>query len=692
MTREVLRPCWCIGITLLVVLLLCPWLTDTVRCGGIVTAVLLLLAAVVIRPLRRIRAIVLVLIACCAALLAFEVSYHTRIAPVEAGYGKPVSVQARVVDVADTIVLEVVSGDLPRGTSFHLFVNGDVELSRYDVITDTFTLSPYPSDTAVAAFMRRASGVWVYAKPTDDKSFPQEQTQGDAPWTDVFYRAKTALMNTISRRLSGEAGAVVHGICFGEDGGLSAQATSAFRDCGVSHLFAVSGLHLTVLLYGLLAVLKRLRLPRVWRAVIGAVLALLFVALIGFTPSVVRAGVLCTVVMLGTCLRRRADSLNSLGLALILLLIADPTAAYDAGLLLSFAATLGLLFWSKPLTMLLLGKRELKRLVKIRKDIAATVAVSLAATVATLPITVLYFGRVSLMSVPSNLLTTVAAEGVLISGWLAALLSVLHLTLIAEPFLWIAGVLARYLLMISQKISSFSLSTVAIRADYLVLWLIGTYLVLLIGRRVLSRHGCQLLAGLCVLTLCLSMLVSRGVRYDHLRVRVVTNRELAVSLQYRGNCVLVIAPESHDTLYQARNMLQNRGVTLLDAVFVVGGSEPTVSYLPLELSTYLSDDTLFFYRRMPENAPSGAQLLNQARVTLGNEITAGLQDGQLLLQWNGQRLLFVPWSIPEPTAQADAVFIAGQPIGWVWTNEGFGALDSAQPSLTWANGEWLRSG
>lgn len=692
MIREVIRPCWCIGITLLAALVLCPLLTDTMRTFAVVTALILLIVAVAVRPLRRIRAIALILVACCVALLAFEVAYRTRIVPVEAACDKTVSVQARVVDTTDKLTLETLSGDLPRGTRFHVFVSSDVELSRYDVVTDTFVLSAYPADTAVAAFVRRASGVWVYAKPADDVQFPKDVTDGDIPWTDVFYRAKTALMNAVGRRLSGDTGAVVHGICFGEAGGLSAQATAAFRDCGISHLFAVSGLHLTVLLYGLLAVLKRLRVPRLWRSVIGALMTLLFMALIGFTPSVVRAGVLCAVVMLGTCLRRRADSLNSLGLALILLLLTDPLAAYDAGLLLSFTATFGLLFWSKPLTAFLLGKRELKRFVKLRKGLAATVAVSLAAVAATLPITVLYFGRVSLMSVPSNLLTTIAAEGVLISGWLAALLSVLRLTLIAEPFLWIAGVLARYLLDISQKISSFSLSTVAIRADYLVLWLVGTYLALLIGRRVLSRYGSQLLAALCVLTLCLSMLVSRGVSYNRLCVSAVTNRELAVALRYRGSAVLVIAPESRETLYEARSMLQEQGVTLLDVVFVVGGSEPTVSYLPFELSTYLSDDTLFFYRRMPARAPSGAQRLNQARVTLGDEMAAVLQDGQLLLQWNEQRLLFIPWQIAEPTVQADAVFIAGQPIGWVWTNEGFGALDSAQPSLTRVDGEWLRSG
>lgn len=61
----------------------------------------------------------------------------------------------------------------------------------------------------------------------------------------------------------------------------------------------------------------------------------------------VRAGILCIVVLLGSCVKRRADSLNSMGLALILLLAADPYAAYDIGLQLSFAACLGLL-WLYP--------------------------------------------------------------------------------------------------------------------------------------------------------------------------------------------------------------------------------------------------------------------------------------------------------------------------------------------------------
>ena len=692
MIHPVLRPFWCAGITLLAVFLLCPWLPSGWFVPFLIAGGVTALIALAVPALRRVRAIPLIAVCCLIGVGSFYASYQQRVAPTVEACGKTVCLRVCVVQSGEAVLLEVESGDLPAGTRLVYRPDPETVLERYDRFESEFVLCSYSSDTPLSSLMRRASGVWLQVQSVDTDRLNETVTAGPAEWTDLFYRVKQRLTAAIGTRLQGDIGAVTDGICFGADEALSTQATADFRACGVSHLFAVSGLHLTVLLYGLLAVLKRVRVPRRVRAVLGALLTLAFMALIGFTPSVVRSGVLCLVVMLGQCLRRRADSRNSLGLALVLLLMADPFAVYDAGLLLSFTATIGLLFWTRPLTAFLLGNREPTRLVKLRKWIASTVAVSLAATAATLPVTVLYFGRISLVSVPANLLTTLPAEGVLIAGWLAALAASLGISVVAEPFLLLCGLFSRYLLWICEKISAFSLATVAIEEDFLLLWMIGTYVVLLIGYRVLSKHSRRILAGVCAAALGVALLGYRGATHDLLRVTTVSDEELAVVLTYHGSTVLVTAPRSRAALYDTQRALQEQGVSRIDALFIIGGTEPAISYLPTELKTYLPADAAVCYDALPVGSPLAGISLDGQRVRLGRSLSAEMVGDQLLLCWDGRQLWFTTDKVTEPPDEGIALFCTGDAVAWLKTDAGMQVLGDTVDTVVWKDQDWYIKG
>ena len=205
----------------------------------------------------------------------------------------------------------------------------------------------------------------------------------------------------------GDAAGLTAGICFGDTALLSDNASDSLAGAGLSHLTAVSGLHMTIIAGAVYGLLRLLRVPKRAAAGINILAMLFFMGVTLFPVSAVRAGMMQIVMMLGYVLSRKADGLNSLGLALLLLVLFQPYAACDPGLLLSFAATLGLLTvlpWLRRSPWL----RRMERR-RILGKAAASLAVSFAALAFTVPIIGLCFGEVSLMSPLSNLLAIPAA-------------------------------------------------------------------------------------------------------------------------------------------------------------------------------------------------------------------------------------------------------------------------------------------
>lgn len=652
MTRYVLRPFWVIGLGWFVTLLICPWLpVGWLKIVMILSAVVFVLS-LCIPACRCIHAIPLTALVCLLATGAYHLAYLQRVQPTEVTAERSLSLDVQVIENDPNVLLQVQGGDLPRGTRL-IWYSPDAELAPepYDRFSAMFTVEPIAGDSTLSQLMRRADGTWLRVRTVQTQAIEETLTAGPVPWTARFLRVRGQLIAAIEQELDGNIGAAVAGICYGADEHLSNEAASNFRNCGVSHLFAVSGLHMTVLLQGLVYLLRRLHVGRVWRSVLGAVLLLGFMAIVGFSASVVRAGVVSLVTLLGSCLRRRADERNSLGLALFMLLIADPFAVYDAGLLLSFSATFGLLCWTRPIEQFLLHGHEPKHGVRMIKAVIATVSVSLAAMLATLPVLAIYFGRVSLISVPVNLLTTLPAEVVLITGCVGSLLSVCGVTVIAQPLFLLAGLMSRYLLWICEKFSTFSLATVAIRAPFLLLWLIGAYFLFLLGRRVLDRQGLSILAGACVCILCVGLLLHRGAVYNILRTKSVESKNgLSVVVSYRGNTVLVTAPDSIAPLYGAKNALDALALTRIDAVFVIGGEESAALYIPVVLKEYLTDSTPMLY-----SGPSGDGIpLSHYRVRFGKPLEVQWRQEELLLNWHEKTLLFTARS--EAIGKADAVF------------------------------------
>lgn len=206
-----------------------------------------------------------------------------------------------------------------------------------------------------------------------------------------------------------EAGALLSSMVFGGSSKLDEQTREVFTNNGIAHLLSVSGTHLLLLTSLLLAALKPV--PKPWRELLVVVLLAFYAALCGFKPPVLRALAMCFVLLLGGSGAERGRLLCLVAVALLLV---KPLWIQDIGFQLSFAAAGGLL-WLLP---------ACKRLAAgaVPEPLGEALAVTLAAQLATLPIEIIHFHQVSLISLVSNLflvpLLEIAAQLALVGALL----------------------------------------------------------------------------------------------------------------------------------------------------------------------------------------------------------------------------------------------------------------------------------
>ena len=240
----------------------------------------------------------------------------------------------------------------------------------------------------------------------------------------LVYPARRCIIDFIDSSLTGQQAALLKALLVGARGDIDNDLRNDFADVGVIHVLAVSGLHVGFILIGLIGLFGFLHIANPWRTIL-VILGLLFYAWItGLSPSVVRATIMAIVYVMGLLLQRRADVLNSLAVAAMIILFIQPLDLFQPGFQLSFAAVAGIVLLYRRLLIifqpLFIVWRE--KGMALLYSILALFFVSLAAQLATLPLTVYYFGRLPLVSLTANLIV-VPMIGLIVALGLVAVLA-----------------------------------------------------------------------------------------------------------------------------------------------------------------------------------------------------------------------------------------------------------------------------
>jgi len=261
---------------------------------------------------------------------------------------------------------------------------------------------------------------------------PPEVLARPGPWLRGADRLRASIRSAVAHRAPGPR-ALVPALVDGDDGGMPEELSDSFRTSGLTHLLAVSGTNLTLVVGFLLLLARWAGVRARGLVVVGALGVLGFVLLARTEPSVVRAATMGSVGLIGMGHHGRRRGTRALGVAVFLLLLFDPWLALSLGFALSVLATAGIL-WLAP------GWRD--RLMRwLPRWVAEAVAVPLAAQIACTPLVAAISGQVSLVAVAANLLAAPAVGPATVLGLAGGVLGLVWEPLgrvVAMPAAWCA--------------------------------------------------------------------------------------------------------------------------------------------------------------------------------------------------------------------------------------------------------------
>jgi ComEC/Rec2-related protein len=292
------------------------------------------------------------------------------------------------------------------------------------------------------------------------------------------------LSDRLTAAVGGEEGRLSSALLLGMRDDLSEFTVLNFRRAGASHLLALSGLHLAMIILALEWLLKLLRCPFRWRIFLLCLSAVLFLALTGFSVSMLRATFMLLCLSLSRLRGAPHDSLTPLSVFLGVTLTLSPTSVYDAGLWLTVLATFALVSVVPAMLRKVKKDEEPKQKPKLvtwllKKLILPIVSSIIILYVLVLPMA-LIFGEMSLLSPLANLLLTPLTAITLVLGIVYFPLSYLGTAVGFVAFL--AKILARLMYYVSgamlfftEKMSDMRGVVLSLRYDF-----VGVMLLLLV--------------------------------------------------------------------------------------------------------------------------------------------------------------------------------------------------------------------
>jgi competence protein ComEC len=236
------------------------------------------------------------------------------------------------------------------------------------------------------------------------------------PSASAFVRTTQSVRGIVGRSIERafppkEAGLLL-GLLLGDDSELDPALERDFRASGLSHLLVVSGGNVAMVLAPVLAATALLRLPRWPKFAVGFGAVAFFTVLTGAEPSVLRAGVMACLALVGVLMGRPRTTASILAGAVFALLVIDPWLAWSVGFQLSVTATAGMVALASALA------DRLGRF--LPRSVATAAGATLSAQLGVTPVLLFYFGEVPLVTLPANLAAFPLVSPSLLLGAVAA--------------------------------------------------------------------------------------------------------------------------------------------------------------------------------------------------------------------------------------------------------------------------------
>jgi competence protein ComEC len=297
---------------------------------------------------------------------------------------------------------------------------------------------------------------------------------------NAIHQIRITIDNQIKKYYPPETAALLRGLLLADRGEINYETKTQFINAGVVHVLAVSGLHVGYIIIIFLFLFGRFNIYL--RSILTILGLICFMLITGVPPSVFRATVMATVFIIAFLTNRSTNLINSISIAALIILIIDPNEIYNPGFQLSFAAVLAIGIILPYMNNLMDGWNIQNKLIRY---VILFCAVSLSAQIGTLPFTLLYFNKFSVIALFTNLIV-IPAIGIIIASAIATLFVSVFLPVAAIYFaaannLFAAGILSLIKFSGDLSFSYISINNYSI-ADLLIFYFMLIFLLYFLPR------------------------------------------------------------------------------------------------------------------------------------------------------------------------------------------------------------------
>lgn len=534
-----------------------------------------------------------------------------------------------------------------------LYLKEDRELVPGDKITGTFRLRMTHEGLEGDTY-HRGNGIFLLAYAKDKTEFQPSEGNELRHFPARLRRAITERLETVFPK---DTAFFAKALLLGDRSDVDYETNTAFKVSGISHMIAVSGLHVSILFAVIFVISGR---KRPITALIGIPILILFAAVTGFTPSVTRACVMQILFILADCFLKEYDSPTALSAAVLLMLMLNPVSVASASLQLSVGCMAGIFMFSEKIQSWICSFKLWKQWkgksfkVRLRNRLASGVSVTFSAMFFTTPLVACYFGCVSLVSVLTNLLTLWAVSWIFYGIMLVCLISLFG-NQCALFLAWGVSWLIRYVLTVSKALAAIPLAAVYTKSIFIIVWLVLCYL-LVFAFLFWKRKRPYLLICTGLISLTAALLVSwLWPMTDHCRMTVLdVGQGQSIILQSQGKTYLVDCggDRPEEAADQAAETLLSMGIYRLDGVILTHYDSDHAGGIPYLLSR-IPADTVF----LPD--PAEEEVNKQTVLTAAGE-TALFVHQDLELGWDETKMtIFAPLSYADDNESGLSVLFRG---------------------------------
>ena len=225
-----------------------------------------------------------------------------------------------------------------------------------------------------------------------------------------------------------------------------------FQKSSLAHILAVSGTHVSYIILGLTVLITHVKISKRSGYIFIILLLIFFLFLTNFSVSVIRACIMAIIFILSKLLYKKADTINTLIIALLITIVNNPFSIYSVSLQLSYLGTIGVIFLSPIIKQVFLN-------IKMKEKFTKIISVPIAAQIAILPIMIINFNTVSFTFLISNIIAIPLLGCVIIGGYILTFISFIWFGF-AKKLSIVLNIFLKLLIFISKVCANLKISNI----------------------------------------------------------------------------------------------------------------------------------------------------------------------------------------------------------------------------------------